>query len=240
MMNFRKGFIDAMPILLGYFAVGFTVAVAAIANGHPIWSPILLSLTHISGTSQGAIVNNVVFKSSAIPGLGELLLLCMALNLRYVLLSLAVAQKLNPSTSIPKRLLLACGITDEIVAVAISQPVTLTFTYVLGLFVSSYLGWNAGTIVGAFGTTLLPASLLAPLAIALYAMFIAIVTPMAKKSKPALLCVALAAFINIILHILPEAIQPKDSIAILISGTIAAAIGAIIYPHREETKGEQE
>jgi predicted branched-subunit amino acid permease len=236
MMSFRKGFIDAMPILLGYFAVGFTVAVAAIANGHPVWSPILLSLTHVSGTSQGAIVNNIVFKSASIPGLGELVLLCMALNLRYILLSLAVAQKLEPSTSTPKRLLLACGITDEIVAVAISQPVTLTFKYVLGLFVSSYIGWNLGTVVGAFGTTLLPTSLLAPLSIALYAMFIAIVTPMAKKSRPILLAVTLAAVINITLHTFPSRLHLKDSVAILLSGITAAAICSFIYPHKDEKK----
>ena len=56
---FRRGFADALPICFGYFAVGFTVALAAVVNGHPLWSPILLSLTHVSGTSQGAIVDHM-------------------------------------------------------------------------------------------------------------------------------------------------------------------------------------
>ena len=239
-LTFRRGFVDALPILFGYFAVGFTVAVAAIVNGHPVWSPILLSLTHVSGTSQGAIVNNVNFTTGLFPGVGELVLLCMTLNLRYVLLSLAVAQKLSPSISLPKRFLLALGITDEIVAVAISQRGMLTFRYVMGLFVSSYIGWNAGTILGAFGTTLLPASALAPLGIALYGMFIAIVTPMAKKSGPVLLCVILAGILNTAMRILPNGCRPSNSIIMLIAGVAAALAGAIFFPHRAETKKEDE
>ena len=48
--SFGRGFADALPICFGYFAVGFTVAVAAVVHGHPVWSPLLLSLTHVSGT----------------------------------------------------------------------------------------------------------------------------------------------------------------------------------------------
>lgn len=239
-LTFRRGFIDALPILFGYFAVGFTVAVAAIVNGHPVWSPILLSLTHVSGTSQGAIVNNVNFTAGLVPGVGELVLLCMTLNLRYVLLSLAVAQKLDTRISLPRRLLLALGITDEIVAVAISQRGALTFPYVMGLFVSSYIGWNGGTILGAFGTSLLPASALAPLGIALYGMFIAIITPKAKKSMPVLLCVILAAILNTLLRLLPEGCRPSQSVIMLIAGVAAAFVGALAFPHRVASAKEDE
>jgi len=86
---FRRGFTDALPICFGYFGVGFAIAAAAVAGGHPVWSPVLQSLTQLSGTSQGA------FSHRTIPGppggSWELVLLCVGLNLRYVLLGLALA-----------------------------------------------------------------------------------------------------------------------------------------------------
>ena len=125
--SFGRGFADALPICFGYFAVGFTVAVAAVVHGHPVWSPLLMSVTHVSGTSQGAIAGRVDFTSGPMAGWWEVALLCLALNLRYVLLALALAQKLPPGTGFGKRLLLAYGVTDENVAVAVSRPFGLSF-----------------------------------------------------------------------------------------------------------------
>ena len=143
---FRRGFVDALPICLGYFGVGFAIAAAAVAGGHPVWSPILQSLTHVSGTSQGA------FSHRAIPGPPgggwELFLLCVGLNLRYVLLALALAQRLPEKIGLGRRLLAACTVTDENVALAVSRPFALSFPYLAGVFASSYLGWNAGNALG--------------------------------------------------------------------------------------------
>ena len=229
---FRRGFADALPICFGYFAVGFTVALAAVVNGHPLWSPILLSLTHVSGTSQGAIVDHVNLATGVSSGFGELVLLCVALNLRYVLLALAVAQRLGPGVGLGRRLVLAMGITDENVALAVSRPFALGFPYLAGLFLSSYLGWNGGTLLGALGASLLPGSALAPLGIALYAMFIAIVVPAARASRPTLLCVALGAGLNAALALLPASVRPSAGVSILLAGSVAAAACAALFPSR--------
>ena len=230
--TFRRGFFDAMPICLGYFGVGFAVAAAAVANGHPVWSPVVQSLTHLSGTSQGA------FSHRAIPGpdggAWELALLCLGLNLRYVLLALALAQKLPPGIGLGRRLLVALGVTDENVALEISRPFPTGFPYLMGVLVSSYLGWNAGNALGALGTSLLPASALGPLGIALYAMFVAIVVPAAKASRPMLLCVALAAAANAGLRLLPAAARPAPALAMLLAGVGAAALCAWLFPKKED------
>lgn len=227
--TFRRGFFDALPICFGYLAVGFTVAVAAIAGGHPLWSPILLSLTHLSGTSQGAIVGRVSFANPPLPGLGEVILLCMALNLRYLLLSLAVSQRLSSGISPLKRLLVACSITDENCLVALSRRGNLSFCYMMGIFLSSYLGWNIGTALGAFGANLIPPEYTKPLEISLYAMFVAIIAPEAKKSRPVLAAVLLAAFCNVALLSLPEAIRPGKSLSVLVSGALAAIAAAALF-----------
>jgi predicted branched-subunit amino acid permease len=199
-----------------------------------VWSPILMSLTHVSGTSQGAIAGRVDFTAGVIPGLGEVGLLCVALNLRYVLLALALAQKLGPGIGFWKRLLLAHGVTDENVALAVSRPFPLTFRYLAGLMLSSWLGWNAGTALGAYGAAWLPAERLAPLGIALYAMFVAIVVPAARASRPMLLCVLLAAALNAGMSLLPPAVRLPESVAMLVAGVVAAAVCAAFFPVRKE------
>ena len=231
--SFRAGFVDALPICFGYFGVGFAIAAAAVAGGHPVWSPVIQSLTQVSGTSQGAISNR------PIPGPGggfwELALLCIGLNLRYVLLALALAQKLPSGFGVGRRLLVALGVTDENTALAISRPFGLTFPYLVGIFASSYLGWNAGNLLGALGTSLLPASALKPLGIALYAMFVAIVVPAAKASRTTLLCVALAIVVNCGLRLLPDGVRPAPALAMLIAGVGAAAVSAWFFPKKEAT-----
>jgi predicted branched-subunit amino acid permease len=235
--SFGRGFADALPICFGYFAVGFTVAVAAVVHGHPVWSPLLMSVTHVSGTSQGAIAGRVDFTSGPMAGWWEVALLCLALNLRYVLLALALAQKLPPGTGFGKRLLLAYGVTDENVALAVSRPFGLSFRYLAGVVLSSWLGWNAGTVGGAFGAAWLPAERLAPLGIALYAMFVAIVVPAARASRPMLLCVALAAGVNVGLSALPAGVRPPAGAAMLVSGVVAAGVSAVLFPAKRREDG---
>ena len=88
--------------------------------------------------------------------------------------------------------------------------------------------------LGAVGTSLLPASALAPLGIALYAMFVAIVVPAARASRATLLCVALAALGNALLRLLPEGARLSPPLAILASGVAAAALCAWLFPKKED------
>lgn len=229
--TFRRGCADALPIGAGYFGVGFAVAAAAVANGHPVWSPVLQSLTHLSGTDQGALAQRAI--PGAPGGMWQLVLLCLALNLRYLLLSLALAQKLPPQIGIVRRLAVAMGVTDENVALAVSRPFPLSFPYLVGILATSYFGWNAGNAIGAVGTSLLPPSALAPLGIALYAMFVAIVVPEAKKSRPMLLAVLVAACLNAAARLLPSAMRPASALSMLLAGVAAAAVSAWCFPERK-------
>ncbi len=229
--TFKNGFIDAIPVMLGYLAVGFTISVTAIAYGHPAWSPVLMALTQLSGTSEGATINNLNFAKNELAGFGKVILLCLALNLRYILLSFAVAQKLEPRTSLFQRFLIAPVVTDENTAIAVSRPFKLTFRYLSGVLVSSYTGWALGNTIGAFGTALLPEFFpLAPLGIALYAMFVAIITPEAKASVPILVCVVLAFLLNITILYFPLGPRVDANLAMLVSGGGAALISALIFP----------
>ncbi len=228
--TFRRGLVDSLPICIGYCAVSFTLSAVAAAHRHPFWSGPLLALAQFSGTSHGAIVGKIDFRSAATAGFGEVFLLCVALNLRYALMAMALAQKLPAGASLRDRILAAMSVTDEIVAVAVSRPFALTIAYVGGLFAGSFLGWNAGTWLGLAGTSLLPPRFVAPLGIALYAMFVAIVVPAARASRRTLCAVVLAIAMNLALAALPDAVKPPDGVSMLLSGVTAAAACAFAFP----------
>lgn len=225
----KKGLIDALPIFFGYLSVGFAFGIYALKIGFPIWSPILMSLTHLSGTGQFALVKVADHGS----GLIEICFAVSVLNIRYILMALSISQRLAPGISIWQRLMIAMADTDEIIAVALKSHGAVTFAYMMGLFLSSYAGWNLGTLLSVVGTTLLPQYIINALGIALYAMFVAIIIPEAKRHRPMLYCISIAAILNIILHILPSSIRPNGSWGILISGIAAAIIISAIYPERD-------
>ncbi len=222
---FRKGMVDALPIFAGYFAVVFALTAAGMAKQLPLWGQFLSALLNFSGTGQTVLVQ--LYGSA---GILSIVLTCLALNMRYLLMALAISQRIAPGTGIAKRCLIAMGITDEIVAVSLLQKQPLAFSYLLGLTICSLLGWVSGTIFGGLGAHLLPSSAIAPLRLAPYAMFVAIILPAARQSRSVLSCVILAVSFNILLHFLPDSIRPSGASCMLLSGIVAAAIGAARLP----------
>ena len=76
-------------------------------------------------------------------------------------------------------------------------------------------------------------------------MFVAIVVPATKASRATMLCVALAAMLNVGLSLLPEGARPSPSLSILAAGVAAAGFCAWLFPaggtgtteHAEDTEG---
>lgn len=224
-LTFSRGLLDASPVFAGYLAVGFAFGIAASRFGHPFWSPVLMSLTHVSGTGQFAVVD--LLRAGA--GAGEILAAVVVFNLRYVLMALAVAQRLSPAVGSWTRLAMACGDTDEIVGIAARQRL-LPPRYWFGLFASSYAGWVAGTVLGALPAvrSLLSPDLLRALGLALYAMFLAILVPAAKKSRGILFCTLLAAALSTLLKLLP--IRISAGWGMLVAGLAGALASAALFP----------
>lgn len=228
-LGFQRGLLDALPIFFGYFAVAFAFGISCHQNGHPIWSPILMSMTHVSGTGQFAVANLLEKGSTYF----AVVLAVLVFNLRYVLMALAVAQRLPSSIGAGKRMLIAMGDTDEIVGVAVKQAQPLSFPYYSGLTVCSWMGWVGGTVLGAWDCTsgIMSESLQQSLGLALYAMFLAIIVPEARKSRPVLFCVVLAAVGSIGLRLLPTGLDVGW--ITLIAGVSSAVLAAFLFPKKE-------
>jgi predicted branched-subunit amino acid permease len=68
----------------------------------------------------------------------------------------------------------------------------------------------------------------------LYGMFIAIVTPQAKKEKPILIAVLLALVFSCLFQWVPLLKEVSAGLAIVICTVAAAAICAALFPVKEE------
>lgn len=230
----RSGFIagmkDGLPIALGYLSVAFAFGMLSVKQGLPVWAPIAISLTNLTGTGQFAGMELIAARAS----LMEITFTVLIINLRYFLMSLSWSQRIAPELSLGKRCLLAFGNTDEIFAVSMQQPGTLGFPYMMGLIFTPYLGWGGGTVLGAFVSGALPESIRVALGIALYAMFIAIIVPPSRKSRRVLAVVALSIFLSCAMHLTPGLKTLGSGWIIILCGLIAAGVGAKWFPMQEQ------
>ena len=222
-----KGARLGLPIALGYIPVSFSFGMLAVAGGIPPWAAIVISTTNLTSAGQFAGINII----SAAGGLWEMGITTFVINLRYMLMSLSLSQKIG-NMPLWKRLITAFGITDEIFAVASTTPVKITFPFMLGLIAVPYVGWAGGTAMGAFINNMLPKSLADAMGITLYAMFIAIIIPAARKDKNVLIVLIAAVASSCILYFALPFIS--SGWAVIIAAVLASAIGATFFPHRED------
>lgn len=230
-MTFKKGLKDGLPIAIGYLSVSFAFGILAVNSGLPIWAPIITSLTNFTGTGQ--FVGTTLIAAGA--SIAEIAFTLLIINARYVLMSISLSQRLE-KVSIWKKLIIAFGNTDEIFAVAVSKYCDLNFKYMAGLILCSFSGWVGGTALGALCGSIIPQSILSAMGIALYAMFIAIIIPPAKKSRAVLLVVALGALISVAIYYIPFINQLNSSWRIIIAGVLSTLIGTFIMPLKDEPK----
>ena len=160
----------------------------------------------------------------------EIAVTTFIINIRYMLMSLSLSQKVESRMTNLERWVLAFGITDEIFAVAIQQKEEVNAKYLSGLVITPYVGWALGTLLGATATGLLPASLRNALGIAIYGMFIAIIIPPACKAKPIAMVVLLATVLSCCFKWLPILNQISSGWVIIICAVVVSAYAAARYP----------
>lgn len=228
--DFYKGLIHGIPIALGYIPVSFTFGLMAVKGGIPALAAILISMTNLTSAGQFAGMNLIIEGASLV----EIALTTLIVNLRYMLMSISLSQKLSNKIPAFKKYILAFGITDEVFAVSAVQPGEVTSSYMSGLVTLPYIGWTIGTIMGASASSLLPQMLQNSMGIALYCMFIAIVVPAAKKSIAALVVALIAIFISSLFTWAPLISSLSAGWVIIIATVAASSIGAIVFPREDD------
>ena len=108
--QFRRGLRDGVPIGLGYFAVAFTLGIAAKNAGFTAGQATLTSF--LINASAGEFAGFTLIAAGA--SYLEVAVMELIANARYLLMSCSLSQKLPPETPLRHRLLVAFDRTDEI------------------------------------------------------------------------------------------------------------------------------
>ena len=175
----RDGFRDGIPIGLGYFAVSFSLGIAAKLAGLSPFQGFLTSALCNASAGEYAAFTLIAANATYL----ELAIMTFVANARYLLMSCALSQKLSPDLPIRHRLLVAFDITDELFGINIARPGYLNPCYTYGAVLIALPAWAAGTAFGVIAGNLLPLRLVSALSVALYGMFLAVIIPPAKKDK---------------------------------------------------------
>lgn len=234
--EFLRGVKDGFPIGLGYVPVSFTFGFIAVSGGLPVWVACMISLTNLTSAGQFAGTNLIL----AGAGYMEVALTTFVINIRYMLMSLSLTQRLEEHTGILKRMGFGFGITDETFVMASLKPGVLRASYMFGLILLPIAGWNLGTVLGACISSVLPVALQNAMGIALYGMFIALIVPAARDSAPVFAIVIISVLINCVLKYVPVFSFISSGFRIILSTVLGAGAGALLFPKDETDYVEKE
>ena len=225
--DFKEGCRDAVPICLGYIAVSFAFGIEASKIGMSTFQAAVTSLLNVTSAGQFSALEIIARNGSFV----ELAILQLIINLRYMLMSCALSQKLDPKVSTLHRMGISYGVTDEIFGLSVLKKGTLYPMYSYGLIVTSVFGWVLGTTMGAFSGQLMPARLISCLGLAIYGMFIAIIIPDTRTSKAVMAVVLAAMGMSLIFtKVAVIADNISSGFRIIIITIVVAATAALMSP----------
>ena len=227
---FLRGMRDGMSIALGYLAVAFTLGIAARNSGLTAFQATLASL--LNNASAGEYAGFTVIREQL--SYVEMVVMIFITNMRYLLMSCALSQKLAASVSMPERLLVGFGVTDEIFGVSVAVPGYLNPRYSYGLMSVAIPGWALGTCLGVVMGNVLPASVVSALSVGLYGMFIAVIVPPARKNRvlAGLIVISMAA--SLLFAKVPPMSGLSTGMRVIILTVVLSAAAAILFPVKEE------
>ena len=223
--NFLNGIKDGIPIALGYFAVSFSLGIQAKVAGISAFYAGLMSLLNVTSAGEFAAISIIAASGSY----GELAISQLIINLRYMLMSCALSQKIPSKTNTLSRLVVSFGITDEIFGISIGQK-DYRPGYTMGAMFISIPGWTIGTVLGVVCGNILPDIIVKAFSIALYGMFIAIVVPPAKDDKRLAVAVVISMILSSVFYVAPVLKEISLGTKVIILTLVISFIFAVLFP----------
>lgn len=189
--TFTDGAKSGLTIAFGYLPIALAFGLLAKNTG--------LTLAHTLGFSVFVFAGASQFMALGMIGMGtgamEIIFSTFIVNIRHMLMSMTIHEKAVREPLL-KRLLYAFWITDEVFAVAGTREGPVGSSYLYGLGLVSYLSWTVNSGIGYLVGAALPSAIQGGMKIALYAMFIGLLVPSAKKHHRPLLLALLAGGLN--------------------------------------------
>lgn len=227
---YKRGLRDGIPIALGYFAVAFTLGIVAKNAG--LTAIQTFFATALTNASAGGYAGFTLIgeKASYI----DMALTILVVNIRYLLMSAALSQKLSPSTPLRHRLLIGFDVTDEIFGISTAVKGELNPYYTYGAMTVSIPCWATGAVLGVVMGNLLPQSLVSALSVGLYGMFLAIIIPPAKENKVIAGIVVVSMALSLCFAKLPYLSALSSGFRVIILTIVIALAAAVLFPVKEE------
>ena len=234
--QFKEGIRDGMPIALGYLAVAFTLGIQAKEAGMGIAEATVMSLVNVTSAGEFAALKIIGSASSYL----EMALSQLIINLRYMLMSFALSQKVSPELPVPHRMGMAFGVTDEIFGISVAREGHLNPCYNYGAMSIAIPGWTLGTFLGVLMGNVLPEGVVSALSVALYGMFLAIIIPKAREDKHVLAAVIVAMAASWLCTKLPVIRDISAGTQIILLTVVIALAAAVAFPVCEEEAAEDD
>lgn len=223
---FRNGTRDGIPISLGYFAVAFTLGIAARNAGFTAFQAFVCSATNLASAGQYAGFTAVRDGASYI----ETALIILVTNARYMLMSSALSQKFSDKFPFFHRFLVGYSVTDELFGICINVPGKLNPMYAYGIMLFTVPCWSLGTFLGVTMGNVLPANAVSALSVGLYGMFAAIIVPPARKSRIILGLIIVSMVLSLLFTAAPVLAEIPSGVRVIVLTVVIASIAAALFP----------
>ncbi len=232
--KYFRGVRNGSPVSAAYLICSTALGLMMAKAGFSVWEGLLMSMLILAGAGEFAAVSLYIAGASNF----EIVLTNAILNARYFLQCSTVSKRLSPGCPVWWRALIGFTTADEAFSIAtIGEQGLIDYHYMTGLNSIAYPGWQVGTVLGIIlgkaGTSFISAELQASMSIALYGMFIGLLVPAAKKSRPVFFTIAMSASINIFIRALPMTKDINMGWSILISTVAASCTASALWPHTE-------
>ena len=202
-----QGLRIGIPIALGYFAVAFSLGIIAKQAGLTVAIGFVSSFFTRASAGEYGVYTLVAAQAAYV----EIVAMCLVVNLRYMLMSAALSQKIAPGTSWVHRVLMACCVTV----------------------------WASGCAAGIVAGGMLPINIVAALSVALYGMFLAIIMPPARDDRYVLYAVIASFVLSGACSIAPLVSNWSSGTRTIVLTVLISAVVAWLKPVKvEEAHGQ--
>ena len=227
----RDGLRDGVPIGMGYFAVAFSLGIAARSAGLTPLQGFIASFLTSASAGEHAAFTLIAAQATFI----ELAMIVLVANARYLLMSCALTQRLSPDMPFFHRFLIGLHVTDEIFGVTIARPGAIDPFYCYGAMITAIPPWALATALGIALGNLLPLRIVSALSVALYGMFLAIIIPPARKDRVVAFLVFGGFACSYAATRLPGlSLLSGGNRTIILTVALSAAAAALFPVHQEE------
>ncbi len=227
---FKDGMRDGLPIALGYLAVSFSLGIAAKNAGLTPFQGFIASL--LTNASAGEYAGFTVISAGA--SYLEMALVILIANSRYMIMSCALSQKMNPKTPWYHRVLIGFDITDELFAITIARSGMINPYYFYGAMFLALPGWSLGTLFGVIAGNLLPINAVSAFSVALYGMFLAVIIPPSRKNKIIGIFVLISFIASYTSVYLPYLSEMSGATRTIILTLLISTIAAVFFPIKSQ------